>query len=197
LAKPDDLSPPEKTVARTLSATLPDIFASVAAANAFPSDTTSMKLADAGFLRFPGCWLAGAADPKQPSSQHFRRNDSISAQVTIGPLQICKDAETLIESVCLCAPRALHEVELSDLIHALADTHRIGGYEIATASTEVLENKVILVIQGYFRSKAMKEALIVFRNTEGYACLSLLAIKPEFQVYFDHLRQALQTIKWN
>lgn len=196
MAKAEDFDSRKKKASSDLAATVPDIFASMAKENYLPAENTLMKLCGAGQLKFPGTWLELAKKGKKSSSISYRRQDSISAVLAIGPLPLGEHSEIQIKNLCLNEARTLEDVDLEGLRYALSGRHSPDECEISAGSIELLCHKNVLVIQGYFANEAMREALIIFPNNTGYGQLSLKSIKAEFPLYFNHLKQALKTIQW-
>jgi hypothetical protein len=178
-----------------LCSTVPDIFASVAAENATPSESTTIKLCSTGHLEVPGVWQE-YGDANHPAAVSYRRVESFSTVLRIGVMHLSESSQLTLKDLCPGNPRAFQDIELKSLLEALALTHSIEGYEIAAASTELLSGRIVLVILGFFRSTATKEALVVFPLAGHFGYLALQAIKPEFAVYFEHFKQALKTIVW-
>lgn len=178
-----------------LSATVPDIFASIAAANEFPEDSTCMDLLDCARIKFPGNWQESARDSKR-QEKVYKRQSSISAVISIGKLSKNDAESALIARLCSGEPRAFQENELAVLLPAISGLHSSEDYELTAGSSELLADKMIIVLQGLLPRIATKEAVLIFPDGKRYGVLSLKAIKPEFPVYFNHLRQALQSLEW-
>jgi hypothetical protein len=195
LSQHDDFNPAKKSQDQDLSATVPDIFASMAKSAEVPAESTAVKLGNAATLKIPGVWGQQKAGLRS-SSVSYKRAESVSAVITVGSLELDKRGEELIKSLCAKEARALQDFELSGLQAALAESRRPDKFEISAGSTELLHDRVVLVVQGDLAREQVIEAIIIFPERIGFGQLSFKAIRPEFILYFDHLKLALQSIEW-
>lgn len=199
----DDFTPKRSAAESDLAATVPDIFAPALNRQLIPSDCTCVELIPSGRLNFPGVWETfphEAGDVRlanlEESALVYQQKDSLTAVVSIGNFKLSERAELLLSNLVSDGARALQDFELSSFHAALCETRKSTDYEINAGSIELLGNRLVLVLQGVFAKSRMKEALIIFPAGNGYGHLSLRAIKPEFPIYFDHLRHALRSVEW-
>lgn len=196
MSQHDDFNPAKKSQDNDLSATVPDIFAAMAKSAEVPANFTVVKLGNAATLKIPGEWAQLKAGLRS-SSVGYKRAESVSVTITVGPLELDKRGEELIKNLCGKEARALQDFELSGLQAALADSRRPDKFEISAGSTEMLHDRMVLVVQGDLAREQVIEAIIVFPERIGFGQLSFKAIRPEFILYFDHLKLALQSIEWS
>ena len=194
MAQTDDQS--EKTKSGEQSSTVPDIFASMSEINEIPSDFTLMKLSDAAQIKFPGIWTVFESPGTDSSSVSFRQADSISALISCGLLSANDKTRLCLNNLCLSPARAFQPDEWEELHICLSSRRPKDKYEIKAGSIELLQDKPVLVIMGFFRHPAIKEALVIFPCAKGYGYLALQAIILEFPIYFNHLRHALKNVEW-
>ena len=193
---PDDFRSRKRSSESELSATVPDIFAPTYLNSEIPNDHTVINLLQAGRIKFPGAWKKDGL----PESRGFYQSRAcLVAFLEIGDVRADEENRQYILSLLQGeprVPRVVNEGEIEKLRDALVGFRPRTSYDLATASIEVLCDRLVLVIQGYFLQSKTKEAFIVFPNQENISFLSMRAPKLEFLIFFNHLRHALKSVEW-
>lgn len=190
---PDDFRPRKRSVESDLSATVPDIFAPSYLFSEIPDEYTTINLLEAGRINFPGAWKK---DGLPESKGFYQSRNCLVAFLEIGDVRTDEYGGESLRALMSGPAKVLGESEMGRLISALAGFRPEESYTIGTASSELLCDRIVLVVQGLFTQSKTKEAFIVFRNGNHYSFLSLRAPKLEFPVFFNHLRHGLKTIEW-
>lgn len=189
----DDFRSRKRSSESELSATVPDIFAPTYLNSEIPSDHTVINLLQAGRIRFPGAWKK---DGLPESRGFYQSRECLVAFLEIGDVRADQDSKDFIRGLLSREPGVLNEGDLEKLKDALVLFRPRSNYDLTTGSAEVLCNKLVLVIQGYFIQSKTKEAFIIFPNQDNVSFLSMRAPKLEFLIFFNHLRHALKSIEW-
>lgn len=196
MAPTDDFRPRRKFEDSGLSATVPDIFAPSLQGDRLPNDFTWIELSQSGRLSFPGLWQKEPSNPDESELVSYKLVTSLTARLLVGKLRAGQRAEIIIAGLCRDMPCIFRDYELAALRAALS-TVRESPYELSTGSTEILGDRLVLVLQGFYPQTLMKEALLIFPEGDSYAQLSVRCLKEDFPIYFNHLRMALKFIDWS
>lgn len=195
MSQPDDYRPRKRSLENELSATVPDIFAPTYLYSEIPEEFTSINLMQSGCIKFPGLWKK---DGLPESKGFYQSRECLVAFLEIGDVRVDADGAEFLQKLLAGEPTVFSAADLEKLKESLSLFRPKASYELSTASLELLNNRVVIVVQGYFLQSKTKEAFIVFPNTEGgVSFFSLRAPKLEFLIFFNHLRYALKTVEWN
>ncbi|MBX9690706.1 MAG: hypothetical protein K2X27_28585 [Candidatus Obscuribacterales bacterium] len=187
----------KKAAARAMDATVPDIFALSSRLTEIPGEHTLIRIADSASLNFPGKWVE-AAQRGENGCKIYRQTESLAGTLSVGYFNAAEKFRQLILALCQQEAHAMLEAELNEVRNELSGTRHSSSYFLSAGSTEALNGKLLIVLQGFFPDMQIKEALICGpANERDFFFLSLQALKPEFPIYFNHLRLALKTLEWN